>query len=289
MGIRKVLVLGAGGLLGADLVPYLMSKGYTVATHGRGSGDYKFALNSTELVNQTLDKISPDYVVNLVGLTDVDQCEREPNQAYADNVRSVENVTNWLSKKNGLVHLIHISTDQVYDGSGIHTESNVTLTNYYAFSKYAGELVASKVGATVLRTNFFGRSHCGKRTSLTDWLFGALSKKESIRVFEDVQFSPLSMSTLVELIEVCIRKKPSGIFNVGTKNGFSKADFAFSFARHLNLRNDKMERTTTDQVTFLKTYRPKDMRMDCSLFEKSMGVSMPNLEDEIIKVAKEYV
>lgn len=286
---NRVLVLGAGGLLGADLVPILKASGFEVLTHGRSSGDYQFDLDSCSLVNEMLKKINPDVIVNLVALTDVDRCEKEPNQAYIGNVRSIVNVADWVKRRNEQCQLIHISTDQVYDGMGLHTEENVTLTNYYAFSKYAGELAALNVGATVLRTNFFGRSHCDKRSSFTDWLFGALLRKENIQVFDDVQFSPLSMNTLSKMIASVIRKKVSGVFNLGSHNGLSKADFAFAFADELSLPSAAMNRTTTEKVTFLKTYRPKDMRMDCALFERVMGVKLPDLKDEIKKVAMGYL
>jgi dTDP-4-dehydrorhamnose reductase len=288
MSRSKILVLGATGLLGTDLVPFLDSSGYEVSTHGRNFADYKFDLKSGNDVTRYLDEISPHYVINLVGLTDVDYCEREPNEAYIGNVLTVENVSNWVFKKNGRAHLIHISTDQVYDGIGSHTEQDITLTNYYAFSKYAGELHAKKAGATILRTNFFGKSHCERRVSLSDWIYYALISKDFIQVFDDVKFSPLSMSTLARMILVCLEKRPPGVFNVGSKNGLSKADFAFSLARHLKLDVDNVQRTTTNQVNFLKTYRPKDMRMDSTLFETELGIKLPSLEDEIISVAKGY-
>jgi dTDP-4-dehydrorhamnose reductase len=232
--------------------------------------------------------INPDVIVNLIGLTDVDRCEEQPNEAFLANVRTVENITNWIKQEKTSCHLVHISTDHVYDGANLHSEVPVTLTNYYAFSKYAGELAASSVSSTILRMNFFGRSNCTKRISLTDWLYRALSNGDHIQVFEDVLFSPLSMTTLSENIEMIIQKKPIGVFNLGSRAGMSKADFAFAFAEELNLPTRTMTRTTTDKVMFLKTYRPKDMRLDSSKFENILGVKLPLLIDEIKRVAKEY-
>ena len=68
----------------------------------------------------------------------------------------------------------------------------------------------------------------------------------------------------------------------------SKADFNFSFANHLKLSTETMARIKAQQASFLKVYRPKDMRMDCSKFENTLGVKLPQLSDEIIRVAKEY-
>ena len=85
-----------------------------------------------------------------------------------------------------------------------------------------------------------------------------------------------------------MKRKPNGVFNLGSHSGMSKADFAFAFAEELDITSRSMTRTTTDQVTFLKTYRPKDMRMDCSKFENTLDVKLPFLLDEIKRAAKEY-
>jgi dTDP-4-dehydrorhamnose reductase len=285
----KILLLGSAGLFGSTLAPFLGSRGYEVKTHSRGDGgQYQADLNDPKVANELLGKVKPEVTVNLVGLTDVDHCETKPNQAYLANVRTVENITDWIKQEKALCHLVHISTDQVYDGAGPHTEEQVTLMNYYAFSKYSGELAAASVPSTILRTNFIGRSNCAKRTSLTDWLFRSLSLGEPIQVFDDVLFNPLSMTTLSKMIELIIQKKPIGVFNLGSHEGMSKADFAFAFAKELNLSTSAMTRTSTDQVTFLKTYRPKDMRMDCSKFENTLDVKLPLLRNEIKQVAKEY-
>jgi dTDP-4-dehydrorhamnose reductase len=170
----------------------------------------------------------------------------------------------------------------------MHVETQVTLTNNYAFSKYAGELAAMLVPSTILRTNFVGRSKVGSRESLTDWVYNSLTGKQHVQVLQDVYFSPLSMATLVRMIALVVEKKPLGVFNLGSHQGMSKADFDFAFARELNLPTATMTRIDSAQARFLKAYRPKDMRMDCSKFEQALGVTLPNLLEEIKNVAKEY-
>ncbi len=286
----KILLLGSTGLLGSTLSTVLVAYGDQVSTHGRSEGaQYQADLSSPKDATDLLGKIQPDVIINLVGMTNVDLCETWPNEAYLLNVRTVENIANWIRRERTSCHLVHISTDQVYDGIDVHTEESVTLTNYYGFSKYAGELAASSVPSTILRTNFFGRSKCKNRVSLSDWLFRALSNDDSIEVFDDVIFSPLAMSTVSEMIELSIRTKPIGVFNLGSHDGLSKADFAFAFAEELGLSARSMKRTTTSQVTFLKTYRPKDMRMNSAKFEEALGVQLPSLRGEIRRVAKEYL
>ena len=285
----KLLLLGSTGLLGSTLKPFFDLIGYDVVTHSRSNTtSYQADLVDSSKTMELFNEIQPEVIVNLVGLTDVDLCETSPNQAYLTNVRVVENIADWIKQNESPCHLVQISTDQVYDGVGLHGESTVALKNYYAFSKYAGELAATSVASTVLRTNFFGRSQCSNRSSLTDWLYSSLLSKQSIQVFDDVLFNPLSMDTLAEMIGLTIQKKPIGVFNLGTHNGMSKADFAFAFAEELNLSTRLMTRTSTDQVSFLKTYRPKNMCTDCSRFENMLGVKLPFLSDEIKRVAREY-
>ncbi|HHH49978.1 MAG TPA: SDR family oxidoreductase [Saprospiraceae bacterium] len=287
--IDKILILGGSGLLGSSLVPILKDKGHFIEIHGRtNAAKYNADISDSKEAFNLLESINPAVIVNLISLTDVDHCETHPNEAFLANVHTVENITHWIKQKKPHCHLVHISTDQVYDGTGTHTEEQVTLNNYYAFSKYAGELAAERVESTILRTNFFGYSYCDKRASLTDWLFRSLSNSNSIQVFDDVVFNPLSMRTLSEMIELIIRKKPIGVFNLGAHGGMSKGDFAFAFAEELKFLTNTMTRTSTDKVSFIKTYRPKNMHMDCSKFENLLSVKLPFLKNEIKRVAKEY-
>lgn len=285
----NVLILGATGLLGSTLLsgPYLQD--YRRTSQGRGpETDIQTDLQETEQVHDMLASTQPTTIINLVGLTNVDSCEQFPNEAYRVNIRTLQNVLKAADALSLKPRLIHISTDQVYDGPGPHREENVTLTNYYAFSKYAAELVASTVGGFVLRTNFFGKSRTEKRKSITDWLHQELTAGRKIQVFEDVLFSPLSMHSLCKIIETAVASEVSGIFNLGTHGGLSKADFAFYFAELVGLPNNNMKRVKTSEVSFLKTYRPKDMRMNLAAIENAMSITLPDLTTELERVAQEY-
>jgi len=285
----KLLLLGSTGLLGSTLGPYLRSCEYEVLTHSRSErSQFQVDLDDTIKTYEMLDRISPDSIINLAALTDVDLCEIEPNKAFLANVRTIENISNWINQRRSSCHLVHISTDQVYDSVCLHTEDSVKLTNYYGFSKYAGELAASSIPSTILRTNFFGRSRCSNRSSLTDWLYRSLTRSDFIEVFDDVMFSPLSMSTVSEMIELSVRYRPVGVFNLGSHNGMSKSDLAFSFADKVGLSTNTMKRTKTNQVSFLKAYRPKDMRMDSDKIERILGIKLPSLIDEIEQAAEDY-
>jgi dTDP-4-dehydrorhamnose reductase len=286
--MANILLAGGTGLLGCSLLPYLKEQGHQVWQQGyRQQADVSADLCNKEQVIALLDSLQPDCIINLAALTNVDYCEEHPQQAYLLNTAVVENMAAWI-KKNAAAHLIHISTDQLYDGSGPHREAEIQLQNYYSFSKKASEIAAGSVDATVLRTNFFGRSQCAGRASFSDWLFGALQTQQSISVFDDVLFSPLSIQTLTRHIALLVQKKPAGVFNLGSKQGMSKADFAFIFAKINGFSTAGLNRTTSAAADFLKARRPKDMRMDCRLYEKTMALQLPDLIDEITIASQEY-
>lgn len=276
-------------MLGCTLLPDMLARGLNVLTQSRGDGaSIRGDMVDREASQQILRAIRPDIIINLIGLTDVDGCEKQPHQAFLANTQVVENLARWIRHEHPDCHLVHISTDQVYDGVGPHSEEARRLTNYYAFSKYAGELAASGIASTILRTNFFGRSRCAHRKSLTDWLFISLTGNTEIQVFEDVQFSPLSMPTLAEMIDLVIEKRPLGIYNLGSAAGLSKADFAFAFAEAVGMSTGRMTRSTSDRATMIKVYRPKDMRMNSEKIQTALGVQLPTLIHEIQRAAGEY-
>jgi dTDP-4-dehydrorhamnose reductase len=156
-------------------------------------------------------------------------------------------------------------------------------------SKLAGEFAAGIVPSTILRTNFVGRSLREGRTSFTDWLHGALRGTVPINVFANVMFSPLAISTLCDCIERSIDEQPLGVFNLGSRDGMSKADFAFAFAAATGLPTSNLVRGNSSAVPTLAARRPTDMRMRCERFEARLGFKLPRLIDEIQLLAHEYL
>lgn len=286
----KILVTGSTGLLGSSLLSQFKGIGFKLIAHGyKHDAELVFDLTDSAKTHAALSIIKPDVIINLVGLTSVELCQEQPKMAYLVNARTVENIVGWISNSNPSCHLIQISTDQVYDSPVLNKEDAVSLSNIYAYSKYAGEQAANRVNSSILRTNFIGRSKAKNRESLSDWIFYSMLNSRQVEVLSDVYFSPLSMFTLVEMIKLVVDQKPIGIFNLGSHNGMSKADFDYAFAKRLKLPVETMTRIKVSDAKFMRAYRPKDMRMDCSKFENALGVKLPDFEEEIVRVAKDYV
>jgi dTDP-4-dehydrorhamnose reductase len=275
-------------MLGTTLIPHLRSLGHDIVTFGRNNkSDVVLDLSEPQPVFEALTNSAPDVVINLAALADVDACEAKPELAYLANSFVVENLATWVLNSTGKAHLIQISTDQVYSGAGLHVEGKVCPINYYAYSKLLGEAAAARAGGTVMRTNFFGASRCAGRRSLSDWIVDVLRRGTVANVFSDILFSPLSMSTLSRFIGVAAALRIGGTFNVGSREGFSKADFAFELARNLSLSAERLTRSSAPSSGLLAR-RPADMRMNTSRFQRCFNIVVPTLSSELQSMREEY-
>lgn len=283
-----VVVFGAYGLLGATLCPVLSDFGYHVLKQSRRNiGDVCCDPTDMDEVARVVDSIQPVAVINLVALSSVDVCETDLPAAYMANVRSVETLVSAIAKTQSIPHLIQISTDHVYKGIGPHIEGSVSPINNYALTKYTGELLALQVGATIFRTNFIGKSRSDSRQSFTDWIFQSLVEGRDFTVFDDVFFSALGMQTLSICVAKALEARLAGVFNVGTRDGISKASFAQKFASCLGLNTDKMRIGSVLDMK-LSAPRPTDMRLNVTRFEKAFGIDMPDMDIQIQEVADDY-
>jgi dTDP-4-dehydrorhamnose reductase len=287
--MTTVLVIGAYGLVGASLCPRLQAAGHEVVRQGRReSAQTRFDPADGTAVSAAVREWRPAAIVNLAASTNVDACEADPQAAYLANVRTVEVLADVIdATAGGAPHLVQVSSDQVYDGPGPHREGDARPCNVYALSKYAGELAAARVGATVLRTNLFGRSRAAGRSSLSDWVVASLRAGTPITVFDDVLFSALHLDTLADVIASSVRLRPRGVVNAGCCDGISKAGFALALAEQLGL-DRRLMTVGTSAGAALRARRPFDMRMDTSAFESAFSIAAPTIASQIQLASQEY-
>ena len=276
-----VVVTGATGFLGPFLVDAFQSLGPTVGV-SRHSATLACDLTDRAAVQALMAELKPDVVVHAAALTDVDLCEKKPSLAQRMNAGATANVADSMSSN---ATLVYVSTDQVYPSDHApHAEGSEAPLNAYGVSKLAGEQAAARRSQSlILRTNLFGASRSRSGSSLVDFLVGKFQSREPVSLFTDVLFSPLHVTTMAAFAVECVRRKLTGTFNLGSRGGMSKCDFAFAVARHLGLPTDRAERAESALLPG-RAPRPLDMRMDVTRIEQALARKMPALADEIKKL-----
>ena len=284
--IKKILILGGCGLLGKPLTNYLKANNFDVVTVAKNSqeADYNLDVTDEGALFSLLMKVSPDLIINLVAITSVEFCEYNLHVAYKMHVELNDNLNTYC--KNSNARILHVSTDHFYDANN-STEIEICPKNVYALTKLMGEKSFSTANAVIIRTNFFGKSQTTGRLSLTDVMYRQSIESEKLNLFDDVYFSPLSISSLSKYIVHIINNWIPGIYNLGSKEGLSKKNFVVRFLNSCGLKNINYKSVSVSDSN-LKVARPKDMRMDVTLFENTFNCKLPLLTSEIEIVAGEY-
>jgi dTDP-4-dehydrorhamnose reductase len=282
-GHARILLTGASGLLGRNFLhAYRVDHdvlGTCFSSHEEGL--FRIDLTDGRKTAALIHDFRPDVVIHTVALTDVDLCETDLSLAYRVNVETIRHVVSALGRNEKRARLLVVSTDQVYDGPGPHEENRPFPRNVYALTKYCGELVALQYPDTlVLRTNFFGWSKGGDKGSFSDWLLRSIREGAPLKLFTDVLFSPLCMTTLTVLMRRFWESPLTGVYNLGSRDRCSKRDFAHRLAGRFGL-NLKNAADASIESAHLKAYRPRDMSLDVKKISRDLNTLMPAVDEEI--------
>ena len=286
----RVFLFGAYGRLGSVLSSVLLKNSYSVLRQGRqASAECCFDPTNHQLLMSELQNYNPDVIVNLIGLTNLQTNETNNDLALLVNTKIPEYITRHLTSRpdKKKPKLIHISTDQVYSKEGFNTEEDALPINRYGKTKLLGEKFAIAAGGIVLRTNYIGTSEKSDLDTFSDWAVKSLRQQTTINAFCDIYLNPVHVSTLCNLIQESIYNYKPGIYNVGCRGFFSKADLILEIARGLNLSSEPVKLVNANFPDGVK--RPKNMVMDVSKFEENFGIKLPCFREEFEKTLKDYL
>ena len=220
--MKRILVLGAGGMAGHVMVEYLAQKpGYEIMRCARTAiTPDTILLDVTEFLKteEVLSDRRPDIVVNCIGML-VQASQEQVDQAILIN-SFLPHFLSRLGRKYGF-KLIHISTDCVFSGDrGGYSEDDFRDGDTpYARTKALGEVI-NDVDLT-LRTSIIGPELKQNGTGLLHWF---LMQKGEIRGFAKVFWSGVTTLELAKVVDDCIAHGVTGMVNLTMVPKISKFD-----------------------------------------------------------------
>ena len=269
----KVLVTGASGLLGKELVLELLSRGHEViaisnrrdveVSHER-LRKFRLDISNAVKVENLILRERPEVIIHAAAYTDVDGCEVNKELAWLVNVEGTRSIVRAARVVKS--YLIYVSTDYVFDGEkGMYREGDVpNPINYYGLTKLIGEVLvrSSDLLYTVVRPSaIYGVR--GSKKSFAEFVAERLSRGEEVKALVDQYVSPTLNVLLAKAIAEIVELRPMGVLHVAGER-MSRYEFAIKVAEALNLPKELIKVARMEDMKSWIAKRPKDSSLDVS-------------------------
>ena len=262
-----VLITGSNGLLGQKILENLRKNDYTIIATSKDENRVKqdnfYTYESLDItqekeVNRVLNLYSPDVVFNTAAMTNVDLCETERAICDKLNVDAVGFLANSCLKIDA--HLIHISTDFIFDGNdGPYSENDIANPlSYYGKSKYKSEKLLNNhlCKSSILRTIvLFGIAENLTKNNIVLWAKDQLENSNKINIIDDEFRAPTLAEDLAEACVLVAQKKAFGVFHICGKDLMSIYEMVVAIANFYNFDVNLINRISAAKLN-QKAKRP---------------------------------
>jgi dTDP-4-dehydrorhamnose reductase len=238
----RVLVTGAGGQLGTDVVAtFTRYPHHEVTAADRAHLD----VGDRDAVAQAVDGLRPELIVHTGAWTAVDACEGDPDRAWRTNALGTRHVTE-AARRVG-AHVIYLSTDYVFDGTaaGPYREwDEPHPQSVYGRSKLAGEreVLTGLPGATVVRTSWV----CGRHgANMVKTVLRLAAGAGPLRFVDDQRGCPTFTDDLAGMLyRLGVARRP-GVYHVTNQGPTTWYRFARAVVAAAGGDPDRVEPITT--------------------------------------------
>jgi dTDP-4-dehydrorhamnose reductase len=299
----NILLTGAAGQLGRELLPLLAGRGSVIALDRDAPprpvpGWVSLDLMDGGALETLLNRTRPALIVNTAAYTAVDQAEENPETAFEINAKLPGRIARWAGR-NGAV-LVHYSTEYIFNGRAQkpYLESDdPDPQNVYGDSKLAGEKAIAATGCrhVTLRTSWVYSSH-GRNFLLT--MLNLARKGLSLKVVNDQLGCPTWAHNLAQATDMVIGKwldqeqpELDGIYHYRDSQALNWYEFAraiFSRALEAGLLQESPDIVPVPTSGFqLPATRPKFSVLDVGKINAAFGVTPAEFEQSLTAVINE--
>lgn len=296
----KILLFGKGGQVGWELQRALAPLGELIALDFDSTGDLSGDFSQPEAVAATVRRVAPDLIVNAAAHTAVDKAESEADLARLINATTPGRIAQ-EAKALG-AHLIHYSTDYVFDGSGDAPRDETAATgphSVYGRTKLEGEQLIAASGAThlILRTSWVYAARGG---NFAKTMLKLAKERERLTVIADQFGAPTGAELLADVSAHAarmLRARPelSGLYHcvaAGETSWYGYATHVIERARAaghaIKVAPDAiLPIPTTDYPT--PATRPLNSRLDTRRLREAFGLVLPSWQQGVDRMLAEIL
>ncbi|GGJ00836.1 dTDP-4-dehydrorhamnose reductase [Paenibacillus hunanensis] len=217
----KVLVTGASGQLGMDMVAVLHRKGHDVM----GCNRQQLDITNLEQCQQVVGEFAPAVIVHCAAYTAVDAAETDVDGAYLVNATGSRNMA--VAAEAVGAKIIYVSTDYVFDGQGespYYEYDNTDPQGIYGKSKRAGEQLTQTLSSRyfIVRTSWVYGLH-GNNFVKTMLKLG--QEKPELKVVHDQKGTPTYTVDLAEFVSELMLTEKYGIYHASNSGACTWYEF----------------------------------------------------------------
>jgi dTDP-4-dehydrorhamnose reductase len=272
-----VIVLGARGMLGADLTECLRRRGVAA----RGYDLPEFDITNTEQVEGVVGQAK--QIINCAAYTNVEKAESEAELAFQVNGLAVGELGRQAAKRN--IPVLHIGTDFVFDGMLDRPYAETDVVNplsVYGKSKYEGERALSASGCRfcIVRVQWtYGKAGINFVKKLLD----TARAGKPLRVVDDQVGSPTATKEVAEILYRMMELPmfPEGIYHLAAKGDVSRYEMAQFIFDTLKMEVNLSSCKTSDFPSAAR--RPLNSRFNCGKLESLLGTAMRPWQEPLRK------
>lgn len=292
-----ILITGSNGLLGQKIVAQLKAKDLPFIATSKGENrnpdcpdeNYK-SLDITDInqVNALLSSANISSVINTAAMTNVDACEENETECRKINVQGVQNLHDACTTF-GLGHLVHVSTDFVFDGENgpYKEEDKRNPLSIYATSKRDSEdllMNSEHDNWSILRTIIvFGQGNNLSRSNIVLWAREALKEGKELTIVNDQFRAPTWADDLAWACIKAAQQKAKGVFHISGPETFSIYELVTRIARFYNL-DSKSVKPISSSTLNQKAKRPPKTGFIIDKAREILGYNPLTFEESLSKL-----
>jgi len=225
----KALITGGGGQLASDLSSLL-------GESARAYSHAELDITDNAALDRAFEETQPELVFNCAAFHNVDVCEREPEAAWAANVKAVQE----LARRSA--RLVHLSTNYVFDGRRERPYSELDLPaprSIYALTKLGGEYAALAYtdDALVVRSaGLYGlHGSASKGGNFVQRMIARAREQGSLSVVADQRLQPTFTADLAPAIIEAVQAGASGVIHLTAAGACSWHEFTAAIMKEAGI------------------------------------------------------